>query len=59
MQTAGRGTRSEDDWSRTYLTDDNWFWFWARNKDMFPKYFKQAIIKLRSSGDLDRVVRAA
>ena len=50
MQMVGRGVRSERDWARTYIIDDNWRWFYSRNKALFPRWFKSAV-RVISAGE--------
>jgi Rad3-related DNA helicase len=42
-QAYGRTTRSKDDWSRFYILDSDFSWFYQRNKGYFPKWFREAI----------------
>lgn len=46
IQMVGRGVRSTDDWCRTYLIDDNWYWFGRSVRNMMPKWFKAAVKKV-------------
>jgi len=43
-QAYGRATRSENDWSRFYILDSNFKFFFNKNKEIFPEWFKEAII---------------
>lgn len=55
IQMAGRGVRAFDDFCRTYIIDDNWSrWFYPRNKDLVPLWFKSAIRKIRNLDELKR-----
>jgi len=48
IQMAGRGVRSESDFCNTYIIDDNFAaWFFPRNRDLVPKWFRSAIRKVR------------
>lgn len=54
IQQAGRGVRSEQDFCRTYIIDDNWSrWFYPRNKKLVPKWFKRALRRIRSMEEVD------
>lgn len=46
IQMVGRGVRSSSDWCRTYIIDDQWYWFSRAVNKMIPKWFKVAIIKV-------------
>jgi ATP-dependent DNA helicase DinG len=54
IQRSGRGMRSEQDWVRTYIIDDNFRWFFSRNKGLMPKWFKGSIRRIRSLDEVDR-----
>lgn len=41
VQQAGRGTRSEQDWSETMILDDHMWWFATRYQGLAPKAFWQ------------------
>lgn len=44
MQAAGRSTRSEEDWSNTYILDSRFKWFWSSNKkEYFFDWFNEAV----------------
>ena len=43
VQMAGRGMRSADDWCETIVIDDNWTWFKAKYKELFPKWFLMGV----------------
>lgn len=43
VQAYGRSIRSEQDYAITYILDSDFVWFYKQNKQLFPKYFKQAI----------------
>ena len=43
-QAYGRATRSENDWSRFYILDLDFKFFFNINKDLFPEWFKEAIV---------------
>lgn len=43
-QAYGRATRSENDWSRFYILDLDFKFFFNKNKDLFPEWFKEAIV---------------
>lgn len=47
VQAYGRSTRSETDWSHTYILDSSFADLLRMNKDMFPKYFIKAIKLLK------------
>lgn len=49
IQMAGRGVRSAHDFCRTYLIDDNWSaWFYPRNKKLVPRWFRDAVRRVKS-----------
>jgi Rad3-related DNA helicase len=53
IQMAGRGVRAADDQCRCWIVDDNWSrWFYPRNRDLVPRWFKSAI---RAVSSLDEV----
>jgi ATP-dependent DNA helicase DinG len=43
VQTYGRSVRSETDHATTYVLDSNFTRFVAKNRDLFPKYFLDAL----------------
>lgn len=44
VQAYGRSIRSQQDYAVTYILDaDFGTWFYPRNKQFFPKYFRQAV----------------
>lgn len=45
VQTYGRGMRAEDDWCRTYILDESFSRLMQRNMDMFPEWFREAIVQ--------------
>lgn len=47
IQAYGRSTRSETDWSHTYILDSSFGDLLRMNRDMFPKYFVNAIKLLK------------
>lgn len=49
IQMAGRIVRGDNDYGRTWIIDDNFRdWFYPRNKNIIPKWFKSAIRKVGS-----------
>ena len=44
MQSIGRSIRSKDDWCVTYIIDSNFEYFYNKNRDMFPAWFKEALV---------------
>lgn len=44
IQAAGRATRSEDDWCITYILDESLEWFYFKDKDTLPIWFKNRLI---------------
>lgn len=44
VQAAGRSTRSEDDWSKTYVLDTSFYHFIIKYRKWFPKSFLRRII---------------
>lgn len=47
MQTYGRSVRSEDDHADTFMLDESFGGFLSRSGSLFPKYFVDAIIKIK------------
>lgn len=43
VQGAGRGTRSQEDACETLIVDDNWTWYWRRNKHFSPYWFQERV----------------
>ena len=43
VQEAGRGTRSPDDWCEVFILDDHWGWFWSKNNQHAPEYFRKRL----------------
>ena len=43
VQSVGRSVRSDTDTAVTYILDADWDRFWSRNKDIFPKGFKETL----------------
>ena len=43
VQSVGRSVRSSTDTAVTYILDADWEYFWKRNKDVFPKGFKETL----------------
>ena len=43
VQSVGRSVRSDTDTAITYILDADWERFWSKNKDVFPKGFKETI----------------
>jgi Rad3-related DNA helicase len=43
VQMYGRGMRAEDDECTTYLLDSNFQWFLARNRELLPGWFTEAV----------------
>lgn len=44
MQSYGRSTRHESDWSHTFVLDENFKWFVKSNSKIFPAWFLEAIV---------------
>lgn len=44
IQAAGRSTRSEDDWSTTYVLDKSFYYFVQKHIKWFPKQFIKRIV---------------
>lgn len=44
IQMAGRAIRSVDDYGETYILDSQFKRIYTENKDMFPQWFKEAIV---------------
>ena len=45
IQSVGRSVRTKDDQAITYILDGDWERFYSRNKDLFPKDFKDSILR--------------
>lgn len=43
IQAVGRSIRSMDDHAVTYILDSDWKTFYSKNKDLFPKEFRDAV----------------
>jgi len=43
VQSYGRTTRAEDDWSYTFILDSDFAYLYHVNKDLFPKWFREAL----------------
>lgn len=46
VQAYGRAMRHEDDYGVTYMLDEHFGWFYKYNKEMFPKFFQEAVRKI-------------
>lgn len=44
IQASGRSTRSEKDWSKTYILDSNFPRLYAMTRKYLPQYFKESVI---------------
>lgn len=44
VQAVGRSIRTQDDYAVTYILDSSWEPFYYKNKDLFPKYFRDALV---------------
>jgi Rad3-related DNA helicase len=44
QQAAGRTTRDPDDFSKTYILDSNFGFFYSQNKNLLEPWFRDAII---------------
>jgi ATP-dependent DNA helicase DinG len=44
IQSVGRSIRSQEDKAVTYILDQNWEYFYNRNKSVFPEDFKKSIL---------------
>jgi ATP-dependent DNA helicase DinG len=51
VQTTGRTTRHERDYSTSYILDANALWFLERNRSLFPKWWLDAIVPARSAAE--------
>jgi ATP-dependent DNA helicase DinG len=47
VQTYGRGIRSREDWCDTYILDGSFSTLLKTGKDLFPKWFTEAIVRER------------
>jgi Rad3-related DNA helicase len=54
-QACGRSSRAEDDWSRTYIIDDNFRWFFWQNQHFFSQGFRDAVVMLKPEDGLPNV----
>lgn len=58
IQMVGRIVRSDNDYGRTWIIDDNWKdWFYPRNKKLVPKWFKGAIRRVSSVWEVEPMNR--
>lgn len=57
IQMVGRGVRSNTDWCRTYLIDDNWDWWVRRVNKMMPKWFKVGLRRVANLSEVRRTQR--
>jgi ATP-dependent DNA helicase DinG len=46
IQASGRSIRNERDEAATYILDSAFDWFYARNRNLFPEYWQEAVIFL-------------
>lgn len=44
VQAAGRTSRHENDWSKTYIIDGNFKRLMDNNRNMFPDWFKESLV---------------
>jgi len=44
IQSLGRSIRSEKDHAESYILDSDWEFFYNRNRNMFPEWFKEALV---------------
>jgi Rad3-related DNA helicase len=43
VQSVGRSIRSNEDFAVTYILDENWSYFYSRNKNIFPEDFQKCL----------------
>jgi len=43
VQSVGRSVRNSDDFAVTYILDDDWHWFYSKNRQFFSSDFKQCL----------------
>ena len=43
VQSVGRSIRNEEDHAVTYILDAGWDYFYSKNKNIFPKDFKDCL----------------
>lgn len=43
VQSVGRSIRSETDWANTYIIDSSFEWWYRRNKNNLPEWFREAV----------------
>jgi Rad3-related DNA helicase len=54
IQMAGRGVRAADDHCATYIIDDNFIrWFYPRNRDLIPRWFRAGLRRVRSMAEVE------
>lgn len=46
IQSTGRTTRSDEDWSISYILDGHAEWFMKRNSRLFPSWWKEAVYRI-------------
>lgn len=44
VQMTGRGVRSKEDWCRIYVLDQEFLKLWRRRRELFPKWWGEAVI---------------
>lgn len=49
IQSTGRSIRSYDDYACTYILDESWRFFYSKNYNMFPIWFKDAYYDLTNA----------
>ena len=45
VQEAGRGTRSADDWCEVMVVDDHFSWFFRKNQQHAPQFFRDRVLR--------------
>lgn len=48
VQCSGRGMRAEDDECETLVIDDNFGWWYAKNKTLLPKWFTSRVHQVKT-----------
>ena len=43
VQAVGRSIRNENDYAITYILDENWEYFYEKNKELFPEDFRKSL----------------
>lgn len=44
IQASGRSVRNDEDYCMTYILDEDFFWFYKQHENIFPQWYKDALI---------------